>query len=99
LQSQVTSTKIQSSGKIELHYRMTETQATGEAFWTAFQALRPVEKQAVFERLLKDKALRQDLQDLATIASRKDEPARPLRKHFRRKKCARRGAKPSRGNK
>jgi len=44
---------------------VTKTQATGEVFWTAFQALRPVEKQAVLERLLKDKALRQDLQDLA----------------------------------
>ncbi len=61
---------------------MTKTQATGEVFWTAFQALRPVEKQAVLERLLQDKALRQDLQDLATIASRKGEPARPLRKYL-----------------
>ncbi len=58
-------------------------QATGEVFWTAFQALRPVEKQAVLERLLKDKTLRQDLQDLATIASRKNEPARPLRKYLK----------------
>ena len=61
---------------------MTKTQATGEVFWTAFQALRPVEKQAVLERLLKDKALRQDLQDLATIANRKGEPARPLRNYL-----------------
>jgi hypothetical protein len=61
---------------------MTKTQAIGEVFWTAFQALRPVEKQAVLERLLQDKALRQDLQDLATIASRKNEPARPFRKYL-----------------
>lgn len=58
---------------------MTKAQATGEAFWTAFQALRPVEKHAVLQRLLKDEALRQDLLDLATIASRKSEPARSLR--------------------
>ena len=62
---------------------MTKTQATGEVFWTAFQALQPVEKQAVLERLLKDKALRQDLQDLATIAGRKNESARPLRKYLK----------------
>jgi len=61
---------------------MTKTQATGEVFWTAFQALRPVEKQAVLERLLQDKELRRNLQDLATIASRKNEPARPLRKYL-----------------
>ena len=61
---------------------MTKTQATGEVFWTAFQALRPNEKQAVLERLLKDKRLRQDLQDLATIASRKHEAARPFRKYL-----------------
>jgi hypothetical protein len=59
---------------------MTKTQATGEVFWTAFQALRPGEKQAVLERLLKDKKLRRDLQDLAIIASRKNEPARPFRR-------------------
>ena len=62
--------------------QMTRTQATGEVFWTAFQALRPVEKRAVLERLLQDKVLRQDLQDLATIASRKSEPARPFRKYL-----------------
>ena len=61
---------------------MTKTQATGEVFWTAFQALQPVEKQAVLERLLQDKELRRNLQDLATIASRKNEPARPLRKYL-----------------
>jgi hypothetical protein len=59
---------------------MTKAQATVEVFWRAFQALRPVEKQAVLERLLRDKKLRQDLQDLALIASRKNEPARPFRR-------------------
>lgn len=61
---------------------MTKTQATGKVFWTAFQALGPVEKQAVLERLLQDEVLRRDLLDLATIASRKSEPARPLRSYL-----------------
>ena len=59
---------------------MTKTEATAEEFWTAFEALRPADKEAVLQRLLQDAALREDLLDLATIARRKKEPARPLRK-------------------
>ncbi len=58
---------------------MKKTRATAEIFCTAFEALRPSEKQAVIQRLLEDKALRQDVLDLATISSRKGEAARPLR--------------------
>ncbi len=61
---------------------MNKTPAMAEVFWTAFDALRPMEKQAVPRRLLQDEALRQDLLDLATIASRKSEPAHPLRKYL-----------------
>jgi hypothetical protein len=63
---------------------MTKTQAMAEVFWTAFEALRPVDKQAVLRRMLQDEALRQDLLDLATIASRVSEPARPLSKYLER---------------
>lgn len=58
---------------------MTRTEATAEVFWTAFRVLPRKEQQAVLERLLKDKTLRQDLIDLAIIESRRREPARPLR--------------------
>ncbi len=61
---------------------MTKTQATAEVFWTAFEALRPADKQAVLRRLLQDEAVRHDLLDLATIASRAGEPARPLDKYL-----------------
>ncbi len=61
---------------------MTKTRATAEVFWTAFRSLRPEERQAVLRRLLEDKSLRHDLQDLATIAGRKSEPARPLRRYL-----------------
>ncbi len=61
---------------------MTKTQATAEVFWTAFEALRPVDKQAVLRRMLQDASLRRDLLDLATIESRASEPARPLSKYL-----------------
>lgn len=58
---------------------MTKTQATAEIFWTAFQVLSRKEQEAVLQRILKDKSLREDLIDLAIIESRRAEPARPLR--------------------
>ncbi len=61
---------------------MTRTDATAEVFWTAFRVLPRKEQQAVLQRLLKDKALRQDLIDLAIIESRRREPARPLRQYL-----------------
>jgi hypothetical protein len=61
---------------------MTKTQATAEVFWTAFRSLPRRERQAVLRRLLEDKSLGGDLQDLATIARRRSEPARPLRKYL-----------------
>jgi hypothetical protein len=63
---------------------MSKTQATVEVFWTAFRSLRSAEKQAILRRMLQDNSLRRDLQDLATIESRKREAARPLREYLRR---------------
>ncbi len=57
---------------------MIKSQATAEVFWTAFRSLSRQEKQAVLRRILDDKALRRDLQDLTTIAARQNEPARPV---------------------
>ncbi len=62
---------------------MTKSQATAEVFWTAFRSLPRQEKLAVLRRLLDDKALRRDLQDLATIVERKNEPARPLSEYVK----------------
>ena len=58
---------------------MTKTQATAEIFWTAFQVLPRKEQEAILQRIVKDKSLREDLMDLAIIESRRAEPARPLR--------------------
>ena len=62
---------------------MTKTQATAEIFWTAFQVLPRKEQQAILQRILKDKGLREDLIDLAVIESRRAEPARPLRQYLK----------------
>ena len=58
---------------------MTKTEATAEVFWTAFKGLPRKEQQAVLQRVLRDKELRQDLMDLAVIQNRQAESARPLR--------------------
>ena len=58
---------------------MTKTQATAEIFWTAFRVLPRKEREAILQRIVKDKSLREDLIDLAIIESRRAESARPLR--------------------
>ncbi len=62
---------------------MTKVEATAEIFWTAFKVLPRTEQQAVIRRLFKDKHLRHDLMDLAVMADRRAEPARPLREYLR----------------
>ena len=61
---------------------MTETEATAEVFWTAFQVLDQDEQQAFLRRIIKDVELRHDLMDLALIEERSEESARPLREYL-----------------
>jgi hypothetical protein len=61
---------------------MTKTEATAEVFWTAFRSLSPRERQAVIERMLEDRDLRRDLQDLSLIDRRRSESARPFRAYL-----------------
>lgn len=56
---------------------MTKAEATGEAFWQAFQALSAKERRAVVERLLEDPNFREDLLDISLILERQAEPSRP----------------------
>lgn len=67
---------------------MTTTEATAEVFWTAFRALNKKEKEAVMEKLLKQKEFREDLIDIAIIERRQKEPSRSLDDYLaeRRKK-------------
>jgi hypothetical protein len=53
---------------------MTQSQATAEVFWTAFQAMKPVEREAFIAKLMTDKQLAEDLRYAAVIEKRKNEP-------------------------
>lgn len=64
---------------------MTTTQATAEVFLTALRALPKKQRDAVLTRIAEDKGLREDLLDLALIASRRNEPSRPFRKYLAEK--------------
>ena len=52
---------------------MTQPQATAEVFWTAFQAMKPAEREAFIGKLIKDKKLSEDLRYGAIIEKRKNE--------------------------
>lgn len=53
---------------------MTQSQATAEVFWTAFQALKPAEREAFIEKLMQDELLAEDLRYASVIEKRKNEP-------------------------
>jgi hypothetical protein len=57
---------------------MTATEATAEVFWTAFRALSKKEREAVVERLLRDRDFMEDLIDVVILEQRKNEPSRSL---------------------
>ncbi len=52
---------------------MTATQATAEVFWTAFQALDDLEKDAFIVRLLENSELLEDLIYAKIVDARKSE--------------------------
>ena len=57
---------------------MTATEATAEVFWTAFHSLSKKEREAVVERLLRDRDFMEDLIDMVILEQRKNEPSRSL---------------------
>ena len=62
---------------------MTAKEATAEVFYTAFKALPREERDAVIVRLAREKSIREDLLDLATVERRRKEPSRPFREFLR----------------
>lgn len=64
---------------------MTTAEATSEVFWTAFRALPKKQREAVVERLLKDKEFMEDLIDIVIIEQRKKEPSRSLDEYLTEK--------------
>lgn len=67
---------------------MTATEATAEVFWTAFRGLSKKEREAVVERLLRDREFMEDLIDIVILEQRQREPSRSLDEYLadRRKK-------------
>ena len=67
---------------------MTTVEATSEVFWTAFRALSKKAREAVVERLLKDREFMEDLIDIVILEQRAKEPSRSLDEYLaeRRKK-------------
>jgi hypothetical protein len=57
---------------------MTTADATAEVFWTAFRSLPKRGREAVIEKLLKDKEFMEDLIDIALLEQRRKEPSRSL---------------------
>lgn len=53
---------------------MTQSQATAEVFYTAFQALKKSEREAFIARLLLDEKLAEDFHYAAVIGKRRKEP-------------------------
>ena len=53
---------------------MTQSQATAEVFYTAFQALKKSEREAFIARLLQNEKLAEDFRFAAVIEKRRKEP-------------------------
>jgi len=53
---------------------MTQSQATVEVFYTAFQALKKSEREAFINKLLQDEKLAEDLRYAVVIEKRRKEP-------------------------
>ena len=68
---------------------MGKTEAVAEVFLTAIRSLPKAERDRVLRGLVKDRNLRRDLIDLATIEERRDEPSRPFRDYLKERQCRR----------
>lgn len=62
---------------------MTPRDATAEVFWTAFRALSKKEREAVVQRLLRDREFMHDLIDIVILEQRESEPSRPLDEYLK----------------
>lgn len=56
---------------------MTAHEATAQVFWTAFRTLSKAEREAVIQRLLRDRGMREDLIDVVTALQRRHERSIP----------------------
>jgi hypothetical protein len=58
---------------------MSATEATAEIFVTAFKALKPKQREAVWQKLVADAELADDLADTLALEARRHQPHTPLR--------------------
>ncbi|MDP3030006.1 MAG: hypothetical protein Q8O04_11060 [Deltaproteobacteria bacterium] len=65
---------------------MTKADAMSEVFFTAFRALPKKEREAVIEKLLRDKEFVEDLIDIAILDKRRREPSRSLDEYLAEKR-------------
>ena len=59
-----------------------EFQTGRSTVWKAFRGLTKSQRQVFLEQLLREKAYREDLLDLALIEARRHEPSRPYREYL-----------------
>ena len=62
---------------------MAKTNALADVFLVALRSLPKPDRERILRGLVKDRALRRDLMDLATIEERRKEPTRPFRRYLR----------------
>lgn len=65
---------------------MAKPEKLAEGFLTAIRSLPKRDRQLILLGLVKDRNLRHDLIDLATIEERKKEPSRPFRDYLKDRK-------------
>ena len=65
---------------------MISTDATSEVFLTAFRALPKKAREAVVERMLRDKEFMEDLIDVVILEQRRKEPSRSLDEYLKERK-------------
>jgi hypothetical protein len=58
---------------------MSATEATAEIFVTAFKALKPKEREAVWQKLVADPKLGEDLADTLALEARRRQPKQSFR--------------------
>lgn len=65
---------------------MAKAEALAEVFLTALRSLPKSGRDRILQGLVKDRALRRDLMDLATIEERRTESSRPFRDYLKERR-------------
>lgn len=66
---------------------MTSSESIAEVFLIAFKSLPKEEKDAVILQIIRDKEIREDLQDLLCFEEQQNEPTTPFRDYLAQRKA------------